>query len=853
MSGIPLSASPATQIAPQTTQKVTLGIDGMTCAACVSHVENALIGVQGVESASVNLATERATVEYVQGVTGISDLRHAVEDSGYSATALVGGDMDDDSTTRRLGMLKVKFAFSLAAAAVIMALMALPNAHDLLPFRMDFVLLALATPVQLWAGLGFYTSAWSAARRLTSNMNTLVAVGTSVAYAYSVVVTIFGESSFFDGHATDTYFDTSTAIIGIVLLGRFMEARAKRRASNAIHALMELQPRTARVIRSTNPLSLESLPRTRYGGEGRGEGEPPAEIDSLSLESLPRTRYGGEGWGEGEYQHIDLPIDDIVVGDRIIVRPGEKVPVDGVVETGASSVDESMLTGESAPVPKRPGDDVYGATVNGRGSLVFTATRVGRDTMLASIVRLVEEAQGSKAPIQRLADLISAYFVPAVVGVALAVFLVWLAFGPDPSYVTAILAAVAVLIIACPCAMGLATPTAIMVGTGKGADNGVLIRSAEALERAHAIAVVVLDKTGTITKGRPAVTSIHSRPNASSPSTGSLSLRERAGVRVKSMSTPPHQPLTGEDQDRLIALAASVERHSEHALGQAILDHALERNLPLHDARDFTAIPGSGVTATVDGVRVAIGNRALMTEQGLSTGDLDPVAATLAERGSTPVFVALDGVVECVIGVEDALKDESAAAVAALRDRGIEVVMLTGDNTRTAQAVAASLGIDRVVAEVLPSDKAEKVRQIMAEGKTVAMVGDGINDAPALAQADVGIAIGTGADVAMEAADVTLVGGDLRGVPAAIDLSRATMRVIRQNLFWAFAYNVALIPVAAGILYPIFAVPGVPDALTPILGEYGFLNPVLAAAAMALSSVTVVSNSLRLKRFRPSP
>ena len=401
--------------------------------------------------------------------------------------------------------------------------------------------------------------------------------------------------------------------------------------------------------------------------------------------------------------------------------------------------------------------------------------------------------------------------------------------------------------------MGLATPTAIMVGTGKGADNGVLIRSAEALERAHAIAVVVLDKTGTITKGRPAVTSIHSRPNASSPSTGSLSLRERAGVRVKSTNTPPGQPLTGEDQDRLIALAASVERHSEHALGQAILDHALERGLPLHDARDFTAIPGSGVTATVNGVRVAIGNRALMLEQGLSTGDLDPTAASLAERGSTPVFVALDRIVEGVIGVEDALKQESAAAVAALRDRGIEVVMLTGDNARTAQAVAASLGIDRVVAEVLPSDKAEKVRQIMAEGKTVAMVGDGINDAPALAQADVGIAIGTGADVAMEAADVTLVGGDLRGVPAAIDLSRATMRVIRQNLFWAFAYNVALIPVAAGILYPIFAGSGVPDALTPILGEHGFLNPVLAAAAMALSSVTVVSNSLRLKRFRPSP
>ena len=799
MSGIPMSVSPASQISPQITRKVTLGIDGMTCAACVWHVENALNGVQGVESASVNLATERATVEYVQGEAGIADLRHAVEDSGYSATALVGGDMDEDSTTRRLGLLKVKFAFSLAVAAVIMALMALPNAHDLFPFRMDFVLLALATPVQLWAGLGFYTSAWSAARHLTSNMNTLVAVGTSVAYVYSVVVTIFGESSFFDGHATDTYFDTSTAIIGIVLLGRFMEARAKRRASNAIQALMELQPRTARVIRDDQP--------------------------------------------------VDVSIDDIVVGDRIIVRPGERVPVDGIVETGASSVDESMLTGESAPVSKQPGDDVYGATVNGRGSLVFTATRVGRDTMLASIVRLVEEAQGSRAPIQRLADLISAYFVPAVIGVAFAVFLVWLAFGPEPSYVTAILTAVAVLIIACPCAMGLATPTAIMVGTGKGAENGVLIRSAESLERAHAVNVVVLDKTGTITKGRPAITSIHSRPNA--PSTGPLSLGERAGVRVKSTRTHSN-PLTDEGEDRLMSLAASVERSSEHALGQAILDYALERALPLHDAHDFTAIPGSGVTATVDGVRVAIGNRALMTEHGLSTGDLDPVATSLAARGSTPVFVALDGVVEGVIGVEDALKDESAAAVAALRDRGIEVVMLTGDNARTANTVAAALGIDRVIAEVLPSDKAEKVQEIMAEGKTVAMVGDGINDAPALAQADIGIAIGTGTDVAMEAADVTLVGGDLRGVPAAIELSRATMRVIRQNLFWAFAYNVALIPVAAGVLYPIFAGSGVPDALRPILGDYGFLNPVLAAAAMALSSVTVVSNSLRLKRFRPS-
>ena len=750
------------------TRKVTLGIDGMTCAACVSHVENALTGVQGVESASVNLATERATVEYVQGVTAIADLRHAVEDSGYSATAIGDGEMDEDSTPRRLRLLRIKFAFSLAVAAVIMALMALPSADTLFPFRMEFVLLALATPVQLWAGWGFYTSAWSAARHLTSNMNTLISVGTTVAYAYSVAVTLFGESPFFEGRATDTYFDTSTAIIGIVILGRFMEARAKRRASNAIQALMGLQPRTARVIRDD--------------------------------------------------EHVDVSIDDIVVGDRIVVRPGERIAVDGIVESGLSSVDESMLTGESAPVSKQPGDDVYGATVNGRGGLVFTATRVGRDTMLSSIIRLVEEAQGSRAPIQRLADLISAYFVPAVIGVAAVVFLVWLAFGPEPSYVTAILTAVAVLIIACPCAMGLATPTAIMVGTGKGAENGVLIRSAEALERAHAVDVVVLDKTGTITRGRPAVTAIH---------VGNAS------------------------EDRLMTLAASVERRSEHTLGQAILDHAVERGLPIQDAHDFTVLPGAGVTAAVDGVRVVIGNGTMMADQGVSTDGLEPVARGLAAQGSTPVFVGLDGVAEGVIGIEDALKDESAAAVSALRAMGVDVVMLTGDNIRTAEAVASSVGIDSVVAEVLPSEKAEKIRQIMAEGKTVAMVGDGINDAPALAQADIGIAIGTGTDVAIEAAGITLVGGDLRGVPTAIDLSRSTMRAIRQNLFWAFAYNVALIPIAAGVLYPFFAGSGVPDGLRLILGEHGFLNPVLAAAAMALSSVTVVSNSLRLKRFRP--
>ena len=737
----------------------------MTCAACVSHVEHALTDVEGVASASVNLATERASVEYAPGLTGIADLRHAVEDAGYGAAPVINDSWDEAAADGDLRGLKLKFIASLAAAVAIMALMAAPAAHDLLPFKMDYLLLALAAPVQLWAGLVFYKSAWSAARRLTSNMNTLVAVGTSVAFAYSAVVTLFGDSAFFDGRATETYFDTSTAIIGLVLFGRFLEARAKRRASNAIHALMGLQPATARVAR--------------------------------------------------DGQTLDIAIDDIVVGDRIIVRPGERIPVDGMVESGTSSVDESMLTGESAPVAKRAGDEVYGATVNGRGGITFTATRVGRDTMLANIVKLVEEAQGSKAPIQRLADLISSYFVPAVIGVAALVFAVWLAFGPDPSYVTAILTAVAVLIIACPCAMGLATPTAIMVGTGKGAELGVLIRSAEALERAHGVEVVVLDKTGTLTRGRPTVTSVSAD--------------------------------AGMDENDLLSLAASVERLSEHPLAEAIVAEAERRGLETADADDFTAIPGKGATGTVDGVSVAVGSVRMMREIGVRSEEI-------GDRGygsaATTVYVAVDGRLAGAISVADTLKPEASAAVADLRRQGIEVVMLTGDDERVARAIASEAGIDRVVAEVLPAEKAAEVERIMVEGKTVAMVGDGINDAPALAQADIGIAIGTGTDVAIEAADITLVGGDLRGVPTAIALSRTTMRVIRQNLFWAFAYNVALIPVAAGILYPLFAANGTPEALRPALGEYGFLNPILAAAAMALSSVTVVANSLRLKGFR---
>ena len=750
------------------TEKATLGISGMTCASCVGHVEKALTKVEGVASAGVNLATERATIEYIPGVAGISELLHAVEDAGYSVSAVIGDDHDDSATPRDVAVLRTKFIASLVIAGSIMALMAVPRSLDWFPIDSNYLLLAMAAPVQFWAARQFYVSAWGAAKHRTSNMNTLIAVGTSVAFFYSVVVTLFGDSSFFEGQDAATYFDTSTAIIGLVLLGRFLEARAKSRASNAIKALMGLQPKTARVVRS-----------------------------------------GG---------YADVSIDDLAVGDQILVRPGERVPVDGEVDEGVSTVDESMLTGESVPVDKSPGSEVFGATINTTGSFTFSATRVGRDTMLSNIIRLVEEAQGSKAPIQRLVDLIASYFVPAVIGAAAAVFLVWLVFGPAPSYVNAILTAVAVLIIACPCAMGLATPTAIMVGTGKGAEHGVLIRSAEALERAHKVRVVVLDKTGTLTGGTPTVTDIYA-------------------------------PQFGDKE--LLRLAASAEQGSEHSLGAAIVAAAQERGLKLEATSEFAALPGAGITARVNGTSLALGNLALIEQQNLDLNGMQAVAERFSAQAKTPMFVATDGQVRGVIAVADAIRPEAVDAVRALRSQGAEVVMLTGDNHATAQAIAGQIGIDRVIAEVLPAEKAERVRLLQAEGNTVAMVGDGINDAPPLAQADIGIAIGTGTDVAIEAADITLVGGDVRGVSTAIALSRATMRTIRQNLFWAFAYNVALIPIAAGVLYPVFAGGGVPDVLEPVLGEYGFLNPVLAAGAMAISSVTVVTNSLRLKRFKP--
>ena len=746
-------------------EKLALGIGEMISASCVSRIQGALETVEGVELANVSLATESATVEYVPGAATVTDLREAIESVGYSVTGVVveGGG---DAVARELWALKWKVGISLGVAAVIMAAMVSPADLSGLPVGVDWIFFALATPVQFWAGRQFYGSAWNALKHRTANMDTLIVTGTSVAYLYSAAVTIFAGSAVLEGRATGTYFDTSTAIVGLVLLGRYLEIRAKGRASSAVRALIGLQPKRARVLR-----------------DGR---------------------------------ELDVGVEDVVPGDVVLVRPGERLPVDGEVLEGASSVDESMLTGESVPVDKESGDTVYGATVNTTGGFSFRATKVGRDSALAQIVRLVEEAQGSRAPVQRLADTVAAYFVPAVIAVSVAAFTIWLFLGPAPAYLNATLVAVAVLIVACPCALGLATPTAVMVGIGKGAEQGILIKSAEALETAHRVDVVVLDKTGTVTEGR-------------------LSVVETVAASIS--------------RDELLRLAASIERRSEHPVGRAVVEASESVGAGWAAATDVRALPGLGIEGTVDGTGVVIGSHKLIEQRGLPVPEEVEASADRLEReGRTHLFVGFGGEIKGLIALSDSPRADSKAAVDLLRDKGIEVVMLTGDRERTAQAVAAQVGIDRVFAEVLPGEKADVVARLQAEGKTVAMVGDGINDAPALARADVGIAVGTGTDIAMESSDITLVGGGLTPVAAAIDLSRATMRTIRQNLFWAFAYNVALIPVAAGVLYPIFSANGVPEVLSPILGQHGFLNPVLAAGAMGFSSVTVVTNSLRLRR-----
>jgi Cu+-exporting ATPase len=739
-------------------EKVTISVGGMTCASCVATIEGALSQVPGVVTASVNLATERATVEYLPTQVTVGILKRAIIEAGYEAREVAGQgelrDLEREARAREIQSLKIRFAFSAAMSALIL----LGTFREWLTFVPGFlgnnlVLFALTTPVQFWAGWRFYRGAWGALKHKTSDMNTLIAVGTSAAYVYSLIATFFPGIFAIGGLMPAVYYDTAAVIITLILLGRLLEAIAKGQTSEAIKRLMGLRAKTARVLR-----------------------------------------------GDAE---IDVPVDEVIVGDIVVVRPGEKIPVDGMVLEGHSAVDESMLTGESMPVEKKEGDPVIGATVNKTGSFRFKAAKVGKETVLAQIIRLVEEAQGSKAPIQRLADRVASVFVPGVMVIALVTFVAWLVFGPQPAFTFAFLNFVAVLIIACPCALGLATPTAIMVGTGKGAENGVLIRSGESLEMAHRIQTAVLDKTGTLTEGKPSVTDI--------------------------------LPANGFTAEMVLDLAASAEKNSEHPLGEAIVSKAKELNLPLLDPEDFEAIPGHGIAATIAGKKVYLGNKRLMDDQAVALGEMVARADTCSADGKTPMFLAVDSKPAGIVAVADTLKVSSRQAVERLHRLGLQVVMITGDNRRTAEAIARQVGIGDVLAEVLPGDKADQVKRLQSEGKVVAMVGDGINDAPALAQADVGIAIGTGTDVAMEAADVTLMRGDLMGVVTAIALSKRTMRTIKWNLFWAFAYNVAGIPVAAGVLYPFWGI---------------LLNPMIASAAMAFSSVFVVTNSLRLRGFK---
>ena len=760
-------------------------VPGLADGSAARSIENRVGDLDGVTKVSVNPATEQVTVSFVRGAVSMETIQKAIEEIGLQVEEIQSGDqmavdLERLARTSEIRWLRRKAIIAGAVGATIMTLMYMSlDTLRLTEFQLNFLLWSIATPVQFWIGATFYKGAWAALKHGTSNMNTLVALATSVAYVYSTSLTFFGDfysdahllhahSTF--GHSTGTYFDTSAIIIALILFGRFMEARAKGQTTEAIRTLIGMQSRTARVVR--------------------------------------------------DGQEVDVPIDDVVTGDFVIVRPGERVPVDGEVTTGSSTVDESMLTGESIPVEKEPGASVYGGTINVVGSFTFRTTKVGSETALAQIIRMVQQSQGSKAPIQRLADTVAGYFVPAVLGIAMLTGLVWFFWGPPPQSAIAILNVVAVLVIACPCALGLATPTAIMVGTGKGAENGILVRDAGVLEQAHKLSIVVLDKTGTLTVGKPRLTDVVS--------------------------------VNGIAEKELLRLAASVERSSEHPIASAIVDGAIEQGVNLAKVQNFQAAPGLGIRGQVDGEWVAVGSTRLVQQAGLSMNGADDIADKLARAGRTPMAVVLRDEVVGVLGVADTVRAESAEAVARLKNMGLEVAMLSGDTRATAEAIAAQVGITRVLAEVLPGQKTEEIKRLQSEGERVAMVGDGINDAPALVQADVGIAIGTGTDVAMEAADVTLMRGDLRGLSDAIGLSKATIRTIKQNLFWAFFYNTALIPIAAGALYLVFS-NGVPAGfLRYPLGDFGFLNPIMAAGAMAFSSVSVVTNSLRLRRWKPA-
>jgi Cu+-exporting ATPase len=779
---VPPAPDPAVMAASAAaaTATASLGIIGMTCSSCQAVIERTLQRIPGVGSAVVNLAAETATVEYDPHTLTVDDLVTAVRAAGYDAVPRdedaapgTAGDAQREAQQEHIRGQKRLFVFSLALSIPLLALM-IPSVMESVPRAVagwleanlggtwdpmmvfKYISFALATPVQLIAGAQFYRGFWHALKRRTGNMDTLVAIGTSSAYLYSLAATFVPALMH-----EPVFFETSALLLTFVILGKLLEARAKGKTSDAIKKLMGLQAKTARVVRD-----------------------------------------GVE---------VDVPVEQVLTGDIVVVRPGEKVPVDGVVTEGHSAVDESMLTGESIPVEKREGDTVIGATLNKLGSFRFRATKVGADTALAQIVKLVEEAQGSKAPVQRFADRISAVFVPVVVGLAVLTFLVWLLVVPrfvDPSFyaevtpfIKALLAGTAVVVIACPCALGLATPTAIMVGTGKGAENGILIKSGEALETAYKIRAIVFDKTGTLTHGTPVVTDV--------------------------------ELADGHDADRVFMLAAALERGSEHPLAEAITARAKERAMHLPPVEGFAAVPGHGVEGTVDGMRVAFGNRRLMAAEGIDISRFEERISALESEGKTVMLVGVNGArLAGIIAVADTLKENSAEAVERLTEMGVEVYMITGDNRRTAEAIAAQAGIspDHVLAEVLPEHKAEEVAKLQTRGLTVAMVGDGINDTPALAQADVGIAMGAGTDIAMETGGIVLIKNDLRDAVTAIELSRATIRKIHQNFFWALGYNSLGIPVAA----------------------LGLLKPELAGAAMALSSVSVVTSSLMLRRFRPS-
>lgn len=741
-----------------------IGLKNLFCDSCVQISEKALKRTPGVLDARVNPAAAEVTVDYVPSEASLEAIRTAIRSAGYEP-AETGTDEPVDREQKQREQeyraLMMKFWVSLAISLPVIAF-SYPQFFGLtglvpmgsLSQRLAWAGMAVLTvPVLVWCGSQFFAGAWGALRNHSANMHTLIAMGTTAAWLYSTAV-VLAPSVFPAGTAADVFYDVTAVVTALVLLGLALELRAKTRTNEALRKLIGLQPKTAQVV-----------------------------------------RHGEE---------VELPVEEVLVGDVIVVRPGEKIPVDGEVTEGSSAVDESMVTGESIPVEKHPGDELIGGTINGTGLLRFRATKVGKDTMLSQIIRMVRDAQSSKAPIQRVVDSVASYFVPAVLILAILAFMIWFTWGPPPAVVYALIVFVTVLIIACPCALGLATPTSLMVGVGKGAENGILIKNGQALETAHRLDTIVFDKTGTITVGKPSLTDV---------------------IAAEGVS-----------EEEVLTLAASVEQGSEHPLATAILEGARQRGLSLKDPADFNALPGRGVEATIAGHRVLLGNLKLMEEKAISLGPLQERSLSLAEEGKTPMYVTLDGQPVGIVAVADTVKEDAAPAIRGLKQLGIEVVMITGDNRRTAEAIARKVGIDRVLAEVLPEDKAHQVQMLQLEGKTVAMVGDGINDAPALAQADVGMAIGTGTDVAIEASDITLVRGSLQSVATAIELSKATMRNIRQNLFGAFIYNSLGLPVAAGVLYPFFGI---------------LLSPIIAAAAMAASSVTVVSNANRLRSWRP--